>query len=181
MMGKPSFNLDIPKRSSSCSKGGETFHPGTEYHSILLEISHDQYQRQDFCSACWDNYTREELLGQATSHWKAQVIVSAKQNDKGLPKQDQIQDDQLVALFKNGLESDKNEDHAEAFVLALYLARKKIIVLREQFEQENQTVFLYEIASTEEMIPVKKIALSELQIAAIQQRLATKLRKKSSL
>jgi anion-transporting ArsA/GET3 family ATPase len=180
MTGKLPFNLDIPKRGASCAKGGEAFHPGTEYHSILLETNQDQYKRQDFCCACWDNFAKEEMLAQATSHWKAHVIVSAKQNDKGIiAKQDQIQDDQVLDILKNGLDSEKIEDHAESFLLALYLARKKILILREQFEKENQTIFLYEIASTEEILPIRKVALSELQTAAIQQRLASKLRKKN--
>lgn len=179
MSGPLPLNFNIPKRGPCCSKGGEAFHPGTEYHSILLETSQNRYQRQDFCSVCWDSCTREEILHLAKSHWKAQVIVSAKQNDKALlPKQEHVTDEQILLLLKTTLASEKDEDHAEAFVLALYLARKKILILRQQFDQEAQTIFLYEIASTEEMLPIKKIPLSELQTAAIQQRLAAKLQKK---
>lgn len=165
------FQIEIPKRASCCSKGAETFLPGAEYFSVLVKSSDEVYERQDYCIACWD---KNPDVSKASS-WKSSVPL--KKEGSELPKQ---RDARAFYLLKDAISSPYSDDSiAEAFVLALYLARRRLIYLRQEIQQEGKLpMCIYEVAETEEMICVPKISISDLQVEKIQVELAKKFNAK---
>lgn len=51
----------------------------------------------------------------------------------------------------------------EALLLALYLARKKILINRKDFSDAGEIYSLFENSITEEMIVIKKISLTDIE------------------
>lgn len=176
MLLKNYAQIEIPKRSQICAKGNEPLSPGMEYYSVLVEDDEKEMVRHDYCSSCWDKFVQKEVNKQAT-HWKSKVPT--KKEETALPKQ---RDERAMILLKHGLTKDSVDAQAEAFVLALYLARKRIINLRQELAQEDGSLIsLYEVADTEEMLIVKKLKLSQLQTEKIQQDLAKKFKPSATL
>lgn len=168
------LHIEIPKRSSCCSKGGEPFTPGSDYYSVLLRNDGEEaYYRHDYCSACWEHNKTSLSQKGKNSAWKSKV--PAKKELSELPKQ---RDARALYLLKEVLANRESPTaHAEAFILALYLARRRLIVLRREFEQPAKpTLCVYEIIETEEMIGVPKMALSDLHVGQIQADLAKKFK-----
>ena len=169
---KSLFQIEIPRRSNSCSKGFETLQPGMDYYSVLHEDEVLGLKRQDFCPTCWEASGREEALTTGKTHWKSKV--STKKDDKFLSLN---RDERVLELLRETLQHNHEDALTEGFVLALYLARKRIIALRQELKQEDGSyVNLYEILATEEMICVKKAELPHLQIEKIQLKLASRLK-----
>lgn len=166
------FQIEIPHRSKVCAQQGEDFVAGTPYFSILFE-EEKQFLRKDFCAACWENSAKLEWSHKIDGYWRS--TVSAKKVDP-MPKQEKNRDERALDLFRQALASSSVEDCEEAFVLALYLARRKFLYARQERAREKEQITLYEVAETEEMLAVRKMSLTPEQIASIQQRLAVKLR-----
>lgn len=167
---KSYFQIEVPKRANACFKGQETLVPGSDYFSLLLEHPELGLIRQDFCLACWN----KTLINDAVKlHWKAKV--PHKKAVVMLSAQDR--DERIMEVFRELLAEKTEKSHTEAFILALYLARRKIIYLRqEQLQPDGSTLLLYEVADTEEMLCLKKVILSEIQIEKVQQEIARKLK-----
>jgi hypothetical protein len=162
------FQLEIPRRNSQCALGQETFSPGMDYHSLLIEED-SGIQRQDFCNVCWN----PEFIAKAKIHWRSKV--SAKKEISSLPHN---RDERALLLLKEAIKGESQENRMEAFVLALYLARKKILHIRHESNKKvNDALILYEVSDTEEIIPIKKIDLSQIEIEETQKGIANKLRK----
>lgn len=151
------FYQEIPRRAHICTAGEERLEPGMEYFSILNENG----QRSDFCPSCW----KQEFLNGARSYWKS--IVPTKAQENPLPK---TRDARVLHLLKEAL---AEQSFDEAFVLALYLARKRLLLLRNEIKEEMMQV--YEVAETEEMLCIKKFPLSELDTEKIQLSIAAKI------
>lgn len=170
MTAKLSFQIEIPKRSNACSQKQESFASGSTYFSVLTYAEDGSLKRQDFCTACWDGLKNSPDL-QAKTHWKSRVVGKKSDVDRN-----QDRDERALELLKDALTRNTKEDNAEAFVLALYLARRRILSYRQQMQHEDGSmVNLYEVAATEEMLCVRSVALSQLQVASLQKSLAAKL------
>lgn len=169
---KSFFQIEIPKRAKTCFKGQEPLMPEMDYFSTLVHDAENvQVQRFDYCLKCWEESVRDETLQQARSHWKSkvqpkrEVIVTA-----------QNRDERVLELLQETLERPSEEDGGESFVLALYLARRRLIALRQEVLQKEGTFLLYEVYETEEMLCIKKWDLPSLRIDQIQQCIAKKLK-----
>ena len=166
------LQLEIPRRNTVCAKGQEKFSPGTDYYSTLTESNTGDWQRQDFCHVCWDA-SEHEAAKNAGGYWKSKVPL--KQEVAPLSQNRNVR---ILELLKERLSSGSEDNRAEAFVLALFLARARVVYLRQELQQEDGSfVNLYEVAATEEMLAVKKINLSQLEVGKIQAQLATELAK----
>lgn len=163
------FQIEIPKRGAVCSQGGESLIPGTEYYSALISAETGAgYVRQDYCQDCWKR-TQGKPFDRVCSTWKSTVPRGKETSD--LPKK---RDERVFYLLREILA--KQESPAEAFVLALYLARRRLLFLRQEMIHEGKyPVIIYEVAETEEMICVPSFSLSELQVEQLQVSLAKKL------
>lgn len=166
------LHIEIPRRNRTCNKAEEPLAPGTIYYSILVEEGKG-YQRQDFCKSCWEKEMREEWVPKASGHWKAQV--PAKKNSDAAS---QKKEERALDLLKEALANKVEEEMAEAFILALYLARRKWLILREEIKQSKEhSLLVYEVSETEEMIAVPRPkSLSQIQVGTIQAKLVEKLK-----
>lgn len=155
--------IQIPRRHTHCAKENEVFTSGMHYHSTLIESEEEGYQRKDYCLECWNSMEEHEGI-----NWASQVP-----QNKGPDLRDLNRDQKALELLKFAQEED---NHKEAFILALYLVRKKKMQFREEMVHEDgETYSLYEVLATEEMIPVKKIALDDLPVLEVQAEIASKL------
>lgn len=157
------MSLVIPSRSRSCHGGKEPFKPEMDYYSLLL-AGDKGFTRQDFCDSCW-NQIHKTLDMEERIYWRSQVPPKQEKPDPSLSRSEKA----LWLLKKNINKGEETEQ--EAFILALLLARSRTL----QLKQEIQDHQLYEVVGTEEMIPVKKIALSELRLKEVQELLAKRL------
>jgi hypothetical protein len=164
------FVLEIPKRSTTCYKGKETLEPGEEYYSALLEDeTKPGYVRRDYCKKCWEDALKEE--GKLfKSSWKAKVPPNTK-----VPKIKENYFEKAFRLLRDSM--DDPEQHGEAFLLALFLARKKKLLLRQEINKDGKLYYLYENPATEEMLAVRKVDLTEIQQDKIQADMARKFKK----
>lgn len=165
------FQIEIPKRATSCIKGGEPLVQGMEYYSALVRgEGEEDYQRHDYCPACWEKEINQTMQ---RSSWKS--VVPFKKDGSELPKR---RDERALYLLKEVLRDKENENSAaEAFVLSLYLARRRLIFFRQEMNiHGNKPASIYEVAETEEMLCVPKFEISELPIEKIQLELAKKFK-----
>lgn len=170
------FQIEIPKRASCCVKGGEQFLQGEEYYSALVRQGNEEvYQRLDFCPDCWEKATDLQSSQHMSSSWKS--VVPVKKDASELPKR---RDDRALYLLKEVLSGQESSSAiAEAFVLALYLARRRLVFLRQEVKREGkQPLSIYEVAETEEMICVPKLAIADLPVEKVQLELARKFNAK---
>lgn len=163
------FQLEIPRRGNVCARGNEPLTPGMEYFSVLVEDPELGLKRVDYCPACW-SVAKNEV--KARSQWKAKVLFKKEEAPIHLNR-----DERIMYLFKESMKADTPESHAETFVLALFLARRRLMYLRQEVKQDDGTIVqIYEDAATEEMYTIRKVDLSQLQISTIQLEVAKKLK-----
>lgn len=156
------IQIEIPRRSPACALGQEPLKEGMTYFSVLE--GEEPLVRRDYCEACWS----QAKSGSHKIYWKAKVPPKKRE----APQAADLSGYAFI-LLKEALQSQCEE---EAFVLALYLARKKKLLLRDEFKNESGKISLYEVAETEEMIPVKKLELSTFKTEEIQESLAKKFK-----
>ena len=166
MNTKASIHIEIPRRAVSCAHCLQLFQPGMEYFSRLMDqVKEGSYVRSDYHIDCW-----KQIADEPCSLWKGKIPL--KREPSELPKQ---RDARSLYLLKEALAICDPKSYPEAFVLSLYLARRRKIILRqERLLNDGHPALLYEIMATEEMILVPKLALSDLQVKEIQLALAAK-------
>ena len=164
-----SFSNPIPVRSRLCSHGHEPLSPGMDYHSVL--IHGQEVTRLDFCSACWEGATKEKYHETESIQWKASVP-----DRKGKSTSLQEADVQALDWLKEALIEDSEQSQLEAFVLALMLKRRRILVsCREVSSEKKEHFLLFQVVESEEMLIVPKVSLSQVDIQKVQQLLFRKI------
>lgn len=167
---KTYFNLEIPKRNSMCSHGQELLTPGLEIYSVVVE-GEEGFVRFDYCETCWKG-CREGIQGEIVTSWKSLVPEVKQEKELFLSR-----DEAASALFKQMASSALEEERQQAYILALYLARRRQIYQRkEMLDQDNVCHVVYEFADTEEAICIQKFELSTLPIEALQKTIAEKIK-----
>ena len=152
---KAQFQIAIPKRAASCAQCHNDFKPAEEIQSQLLDIE-GEWIRQDTCVACFSPLESAVI-------WKHTIGSEEKIEPENR--------DHIVTsleLLQRLIESNVAEEHEEAFLLALYLVRKKVLVHRVKMG-------LYENLETGEMYLVPKIDFANFSAYAAQMRLQEKL------
>jgi len=168
MAGNPLHKPVIPRRSRVCSKSQKKFEPGDEYLSIISEGEHEGlFHRDDILLEYWEQNRDEALLKNSCSSWRAKIPAGAE-----APKEAEELLERAFELFFEALDKP---DPVRAFILALFLARKKVLIFRqEMFHQDKQT-YVYEVADSEEVICVDVMKLSPKQLQEIQDELSREI------
>lgn len=151
------FLLHIPKRASSCTHGNEPFQVGMDYYSLIQHEKDNIYMRQDYCQKCWNEIKKSEK-----TFWKGRIH---KKEEKELRSSEE-----KAMLYLEEILNDQNKKQ-EAFILALYLVRKKLLAFRKTLDDFD----LYEKIETEEMLAIPKVAISQIDVNCLQKSLAEKL------
>lgn len=157
------IRIEIPKRKNQCHKKEEVFESGHEYYSILLENPKEGIIRLDYCPSCWNE--QKGNIPKNQGYWKG-IIPSKAQIAE--TKSSKI--DKALKLL-----CDAEADEKELFILALYLAHARRLVLRREFEENSYHYNQYEILHKEEFVTIKMLKLKDEEIQGIRQSLASKL------
>ncbi len=168
MAGNPLHKPVIPRRSRSCCRTKKKFDAGDDYISLILEGDGDgTYTRDDILLAHWNANQEPELLEQACSSWKAKIPAGTE-----TVKEPEELIDRAFELFYEALDK---ADALRAFVLALFLARKKALLFRQELVDGERVAYVYEVAETEEALCVDVIKPSQQQIEEIQDELSREI------
>lgn len=155
------FKIHIPRRHNKCLNCSKKIEGGNEYHSVLFEQGEEEFAREDFCPECWVKVNETEKMKQACTHWKSTVPIKPSEDESSKNRIEKA-----LELLKAGIEG---EDHEKNLILAMFLQRKKIIILRQELTREDGSQYLlYEVNGTEEMIPVPKVSITNINVAQIQ-------------
>lgn len=151
----------IPRRNVRCSGCQQLFNPEQNYCSSILEQVDGAIIRQDHCMDCKPEKTTCDVAWQGKIPSSATSLVNeAARCEKALE------------LLRNFTHSEDPEEKNQAFVLALYLERRKQIVLRKEiWEGTKVATLLYEYLETGEMLHVPKVALDKLDLTLVAQQL----------
>lgn len=114
------MDWNIQKSSRECCTCSRQFGEGELYFSALLD-SGREFQRKDYCPACWQSSAAE---GQAFSFWKTRVPTGEEQRKLFV-------DNNVLLDFFLRLSAEEGEQpqHKVKFryILALVLMRKKVL------------------------------------------------------
>lgn len=153
---------EIPKRASMCCSCQTPFARGVELLSVLLEVPPF---RSDYCTHCAENAPKD------TPKWRSRVPQKIKS-----PYADLKRDERALALFKDLLK-DPADRWGEIFILAQYLEREKIFVLRQDgISMQGIPLSIYELVATEEMFRIPRLDPKALPLEKIQETLAHHLK-----
>lgn len=157
--------FQIPRRCNTCQECLAPLAMGETYFSRLTNG-----QREDFCNVCWNDNSKTIKEVSSNCQWKATLPTK-----KVTPTIPQTKQQNALALLKSLLQNPAEETLCEARILALYLARKRVLIFRRDFAEESQLYSLFEVNNTEEMLAVKKVSLETISLKELQQAIATKL------
>jgi hypothetical protein len=172
--------IKLPRRSSSCLRCQELLCGEKECYSVLIqddEIAHaEAIQRKDYCEPCWLNLRHIENTLVRNVYWKS--TIAPKKNFLTPTKN---RDLFALQLLKNGAENQsptiagevlKSE---ELFCLALYLIRKRQLIVRKEIQDGEDTFMLLEICESGELLAVRKINLDNLDLPTLQRTISERL------
>lgn len=142
--------------------------PGMEIISLIREVEEHQMVRSDYCSGCWQEiYPVMGTKTESRGYWRSKIEPRKQVIESNRAKR-------ALTLIKELL-NNREKHLGEIFVLALFLARARLLALRQEFKEEGMAYQLYEILHQDEFITIQTIALPQIEIEAIQQVLAQKL------
>lgn len=159
--------VEFPKRAAHCHHGKEILSSGDEYYTLLLDDLEKGYKRLDYCTSCWQKIGPQECK----SYWRAKVPPSQK---PGKVKESTYQT--ALRLLKEVVLDKTEEGEKEAFILALLLARKRRLLLRQELVERGETTFLYENPQTEEMFTIRRVDIPPHEREMIQEKLSKKFK-----
>jgi len=112
---------NIAKTTGQCCSCEQQLLPGSEIVTTIWESDEEDFQRKDFCAACWDAQRPEDGRG-PFGVWRGRV-PDAKEKKK------LFVDDELLINFFERLDGTDDAGRVNfRFVLALILMRKKLLV-----------------------------------------------------
>lgn len=127
----------LPRRASKCFLKEEPFLPGSSLISLVIPKK-EGFLRRDYCLHCWESVKEEK----GSSFWKVILPKKAEESKS-------LSDLQALELFCSLLGKEKEL----AFVLALYLERKKFLTKRREGEEE----LIFENNENGELYIVEKV------------------------
>ena len=154
------LNFDFRKSSRKCCQSEREFQPGEEFYSALLECEDGTTERRDFCIENWDG-PPENCLG----WWKSRVPDLGKGRVYWAPK------DVLLAYFDHVRSHPQKADIA--YVTALLLAQKKILMIED--DGGDSSKFVLNNRATKETIEIPVVEIEPTRLTEIQDELSERL------
>lgn len=155
------LNFDFRPPGKRCSHSERPLLPGEEFFSVLID-ENGETTRLDYAVENWHG-PPENCLG----WWKSRV----PEIDQG--KMDWAPREVLLAFFEH-LQQQPNQADA-TFLLALLLAQKKILTMKETFDAPNQDLIFLENKKDKTTYQIPVVTVSPSRFAEIQQQLSEKL------
>ncbi len=150
---------DIKSRAHKCSKTGQEFAEGDFFFTLLFREA-DGFRREDLSEEAWAE--RNENI-QPFSFWRSKYEPPTPPPPEALRKDDA--ESLLRSLLADGSPATANA----AYILALMLERKKVLVPVESSEPD---LLVYNYAATGETFVVRNPALSLDQIPEVQREVS---------
>lgn len=148
------LKTNIPRRSSHCAIQKEPFEPGSDYISYLYEVL-----RIDFCPTCWEKH--EESKKKEGGHfWRGKIPLKKEKPSSS--------DEKMLTFFRETFAEQKNPK--VLYVLALYLQRKKQLMLLPSMQQQES--LLFELMETGETFSVVPFSLKDEEMIGIFQNIS---------
>ena len=155
-MPLPGEGWQVEKRRTKCCQCETEFPPGRSFFSVLLEQD-GELKRSDFCGECWESESNEDYF----CFWKSRRPESNEQQTVGPAV--------LLDLLEQLRHPSSEYEKALRLVLALYLARKKVLVLDTESLEDDPLVF--ETDDGEDRYRVEQVNLSEEQAQELTEKL----------
>lgn len=156
-----SFQLQIPKRAVSCQSCLNPFKHEQVIDSFLTEMNLT-WVRLDYCNSCAIEKTLN--LNPKLMQWKSKYIEITK-----------FKAEAATHIALNLLMDEEQTSLEEKFILALYLVRKKVLVVRKEKLENFSNQLIYENLQTGEWISLPCFNLLDLSLKTVYASLAKKL------
>jgi len=147
--------------SKTCSVTGHPLEPGSLCYSVLIE-NNGRYERHDFSEEAW-NGVPETALGV----WRTRVPEAEVQSN---PLQNP---DQLFELFAQLAENANDQQRKMRYVLALWLVRKKRLILEETRETADGSWMQLVGARGEGNFEILEEEISDVEMTKLQAEIET--------
>ncbi len=118
------MDYKISRSTRTCIACEKQFNEGEEYFAAIFE-GPEQFLRKEFCAACWAGDTGREAAEGSYSHWKVRVP------EKPAERKHKLDVRAASTFFRRLAGSDEPHKRDFAYLLALLLMRKKVLVQRE--------------------------------------------------
>jgi len=158
---------DIKGRAHTCTKTGKSFEDGEFFYTLLYRDGADGFRREDLSEEAWQQ--RDESSApppQPFSFWRSKYEPPAPPPPEALKKDD------AESMLRALLAQNDPETANAAYILALMLERKKILI---PVESHDTKLLVYTHADSGETIVVRNPALHIDQIPEVQQQVGTLL------
>jgi len=153
---------DIKARAHTCTKTGRAFEDGEFFYTLLYREA-DGFRREDLSEEAWQQ--RDESI-QPFSFWRSKYEPPAPPPPEALKKDD------AESMLRALLAQNDPETANAAYILALMLERKKILISVESHDSE---LLVYTHADSGETIVVRNPALHLDQIPQVQEQVGSLL------
>jgi hypothetical protein len=153
-MGRENIdNWSVRKCAKECARCEKEFED-KEFLFSRLSFDEGEYERGDFCAACWDKGNP------GLSSWKTMFVVPPP------PQEEAVKKENAESLLRKLLAKENEEDLNAVFILAVMLERKKILVERDtKTLEDGRKLRIYEHKKTNEsfMVVDPELKLDELE------------------
>ncbi len=157
----------IRSRSSECQACHVAFEDGQAYRTLLY-AERSEYQRVDVCETCWDNQYGHGASDRKgfVSHWSGKFVVPPP------PPPEPVQRESAETALRKLVELNDPSHLAACFILSAMLERKRLLKVRETFEDEGQQGVVYEHIKTGDIFPIRDPGLKLDELADVQRDVA---------
>ena len=162
---------NIQSRSRICLQCETPFEDQATYHS-LLHAQGAELVREDLCHDCWH---ARKAAGQSDPTQKPAAYLSHWQGrfqSPPPPTPDAIGRDTAESLMRRLATEDHPEYRGALYILAVMLERKRILKVRDQFQRDQQRLFVYEHAKSGDVFTIAEPALHLEELEKIQRDVA---------
>ncbi|MCB1136087.1 MAG: hypothetical protein KDK78_07460 [Chlamydiia bacterium] len=168
MLNTHTIKQSIPKRSHYCFQTKQAFEPGSEYFSLVYETP-EGCDREDYSAAAWETHGKQRCEELEGVYWKGEVPPR-----KPKPQTPEEKEKRAMEVLKELLAQEGTE--SEAFVLSLYLRRRKKLLFKREKTKDGRLWHLCQISGTKQTLPILQIELTGIEIERVQAEIADRLR-----
>jgi hypothetical protein len=158
------LELKIRKSGRHCSACGKEF-DHEEAHLSMINETQDEYEREDFCLACWSQRAKG-WAHNSYSFWSTRYIdpsVESEQPPEAFAP--------LRKVFYEALEREEKTELAVAFISAHLLRRQKVFRLMKAFDREDVegTVQVFADKFTQRLVEVPDLEFTAAELREARQ------------
>ena len=158
---------NIRSRAHECSECQKGFKDKQSYRTLLFH-GEEEFNRVDLCNACWKDHYQDDFKNQEgfLSVWQGTYKAPPP------PEPDAIQKANAEQLLHQLVELNDPQFLAASYILAVMLERKRIIKVKDQIQEEDRRVFIYEHPKNGDVFSIPDPGLKLTELAEVQKQVA---------